>query len=738
MYEILRQEPGGSFSDLWYRVGPMRPQISAHCRVIRQRFGPRTTFIVEDPSGGQFYRLTESAHFFLGLLDGRRSVQDAWESCVSQLGDESPTQRECVELLSRLQAFGLLSGQGPIAPELVEQRRRRARSTRLKARTGYGMSLTLPLLNPDPWLTRAEHILRLVFSRAGFAAWLLLLASGAYHIVAGRHKLSDQLNHVLDPANLFWVSVIFLGLRALHELGHAAACKAMGARTTEIGIILMMLILPFPYCDASNAWRLPEIWKRVVVSAGGVMFELPVAALAAIIWARSDDPTVVSLCFNVMFISGFTTLLFNLNPLLRYDGYYILSDLTGITNLWQRSRDLWKFLMERGLFGVRGVRPPPIADRREFWILLLYGIFSMPYRVFVTFTIVFFVWSNPHYMTLGAVLAAISVVMFLIWPLVQAAWYLATAPVLMAHRTRAIGSVAAILGAALLVLAVIPMPAAEYAPGIVHAAREQSLRTPEEGFINRVHAEVGDQVAAGDVIFTIRNVELETARDSAAAARDQALAESDSASADSPASRDVARKRLSHAQAELDRLESRIASLRMVAQVSGVLVPDGGTAIDLQNSVGRFAPRGALLARIVETERPIVRAVISDRDQAYLFRRGTLGDPSALGVSASVRFSGRESDEFPATLVRVAAASTRRVSDPALAADVRGDVLLDPSDPDSKTSLLPQFIVEVRPTDATPAPLGLRARVRLGVANEPLVSQWLRRIAQLFGEQSQI
>src|SRR5213079_2989480 len=105
MLKLLREDVTSSFSDLWYRLGPTRPRLSAHAQVARQRFGGQTTHIVEDPASGQYYRITDSAYFFIGLLDGRRTVDQAWEACNAQLGDLAPTQRECVDLLSKLQLY---------------------------------------------------------------------------------------------------------------------------------------------------------------------------------------------------------------------------------------------------------------------------------------------------------------------------------------------------------------------------------------------------------------------------------------------------------------------------------------------------------------------------------------------------------------------------------------------------------------------------------------------------------
>src|SRR5262245_25835270 len=200
MLKILREDVTSSFSDLWYRLGATRPRLSPHARVTRQRFGAHASYIVEDPASGNYYRLSEPAYFFIGLLDGRRTVNDAWEACNAQLGDDAPTQRECVELLSRLQLYGCLSGDLPLAPDMVELRRREARQRRVQRRTGRGVSMTIPLFNPEPMLERCKHLLALLFSTWGAAAWLIVVGFALYRVVVRREALADGLSGVLNPS----------------------------------------------------------------------------------------------------------------------------------------------------------------------------------------------------------------------------------------------------------------------------------------------------------------------------------------------------------------------------------------------------------------------------------------------------------------------------------------------------------------------------------------------------------
>ncbi len=742
MLELLRQNVSGTFSDLWYRVGPTRPRLSAHAQVIRQKFGRHTAYIVEDPAAGQYFRLSESAYFFVGLLDGRRSVDAAWEACNAQLGDGAPTQRECVELLSKLQLFGLLSGDLPLAADMIELRRREAATRKVQQRTGRGVSMTIPLLNPEPWLERWKNVLTPLFSRWGAAVWLGVVVFALYRVFVNRAALSDSLNGVLAPSNLVWIGLVFIVLRAWHELGHAAACKAMGGRCTEVGMMLIALVLPFPYCDTSSAWRMPEVWKRVLVSAGGVIFETFLAALAAIAWSymgRDDSGLVRTVLFNAMVISGVTTIIFNLNPLLRYDGYYILSDLTGTANLAQRSMELVKYLFTKGLYRTGG-RPPHVRSLGEFWVLLTYGLLSWPYRMLIVVGIVLILWSDPRYLTLGAVIAVVAGVMWFVWPLLKSVGFLLTSPTLIGRRVRAVTVTVCLFGGIGAGLSLVPAPAAGYALGTVEPQLIEPLRPSEDGFVEVVHVRPGERVNKGDPIITIYNGEVMAQLAAARAAVDGAQAELDSAMSGSYTDRVLAESRLRQLELALARAEERAAGLIIRAAAPGFVVPAAGLGTDMDRLVGGFFTKGSLLGTVASTDRLLVRCVVADRDRGYVFRE-RVGE-AVEGVRASVRVRGRAGDEIDAVVTRSAPAGSRRIVSESLTSQAGGELITDPTDPQNATSVAPHWLVELEPRlgegdDISAWKPGLRARVRFSVEPEPLLTQWWRWFRQYVGDRAE-
>ena len=732
MLGLLKQDISGSFSDLWYRVGPTSPRLSPHARVTQQRAGMDAVYIVEDPAGGDYYRLSASAYFFLGLLDGRRTVNDAWDACNAQLGDDAPTQRECIDLLSKLQYYGLLSGELPLAADMIELRHREAAAKRRRRRTGSGLSLVIPLVNPERVLERSKHLFAPLFSPGGFATWLVLVLTALYFVFTNRAALFSQLNGVLDPSNLLHVSVLFILIRAWHEFGHAAACKAMGGRCTEIGLMLVAYLLPFPYCDTSSAWRFPEVRKRVIVSAGGMYFETFLAAIAAIVWANtsSDATTLRMLMYNVMFVCGVTTLVFNANPLMRYDGYYILSDMSGSANLAQRAAELTKFLLNRHVFKVASARPPMVQSESEFWLLLSYNLLSFPYRIFVSFGIVLFLWSDQRYFTLGAILAVASAALWIVWPLLKSLGFLAVSPTLLGRRARAVGITAGLAALVLLAIGAIPMPSASYAPGVLEARQREPIRPMEDGYIESVLVQEGDTVKPGDVIATLRNPDVIVDLAKAEADFGKAQAFSNAASKGTPGEQAIAAIRLEQTGKALTRARDRYAALTVRAGIAGRIAPSPGASRRLRDLPGYYVSRGALLGLVATTDDLIVRSVVSDRDHAFIF------DNREAAPTAALRIRGEAGTVIPATIARIVPVGSRDVSERSLTTEAGGDIVLDPRDKDRRTALTPQFLVElepgVRPESWQP---GLRGNVRFDTPPRPLLSQWWRRLRQYVDDQ---
>ncbi len=723
---MFQREITPTFSDIWHRVGDSRPRLSPHVHIVRQRFGRGVAYVLEEPAGGTYHRLSESAYRFAGLLDGHRTVDEAWDACAVQLGDEAPTQKECIDLLSQLDTSGLLIGDVPVWSDMLEHRQTRARQSRVRKRFGNGLFACVPLVNPDRWLDRTRHLYQWFFTWRGAWAWWVVAALAAWSLLSnlGRFAQEMRLDAMLSPTNLAIVGVVFLCLRVVHELGHAMACKAMGGRCTEIGLMLVALVLPLPYCDATSSWRFPETWRRVLVAAAGVIFESFFAGIAAILWAHSEPGVFSSVCYNVMFVSGVATLVFNLNPLLRYDGYYILSDVLGIPNLAQRATEMWKYLLVRFAFGVRSLKAPQVADRREAVAVMLFASLSLPYRLVVAGSICLAV--SARYSSLGLVLAVACACVMLIWPLLKGVGYLLWSPVLLGRRSRAVAIVGITLLALTIGLGVVPVRDRIYVPGWVRAETSVSVRPMESGYVVEVLAEAGEIVEAGTPLLRMENPELIEELGIAAAKLEQSRVSRDEAEMKSPAEYRAADAQVRYAEEAHAKAASRVESLVVVAAGSGRLIALGASDSDWRNLVGSYLSKGTMLGHVSTVDNLRVRALVDDREIGHAFAHES-------GVRASVRIRGMASDVIPATITRVAAAGSRDLSNPAVTTAAGGEIAAQRSGERSLTALTPQFEVDLA-LDTLPRAVmqGQRARIRFEFGRTPIAIQWSRRIGQFW------
>jgi len=474
-----------TFSESWYRVAELRPRLRSTVQVHRQHYRGRMWHVLQDPSSNQFFRLNEAAYRFVALLDGRKNVAEVWRICSDQLGDGAPTQGEAIQLLGQLYTSNLLHAElPPDAQGLFKRYEKRVR----REVQGYLMNLLfirIPLIDPENFLNAWVGAVSWLFSWLGFALWMGLIGTGLYFVINSWSELSDRAESVLDVDNLPFLYLAFILIKICHEFGHAFMCKTFGKRTGTGGEVHVMGIMflvftPMPYVDASSAWAFRSRRHRILVGMGGMLIELAIAAVAATVWANIQAGALRSICYNAMFVASVSTILFNANPLLRYDGYYILSDILEIPNLAQRSKQYIYYLVKKYVWNVRQARSPAHTGGEKAWFLF-YGVASTVYRVFICVRILLFI-ADKLFM-LGAILAVAAAVTWVLVPLGKFVHYLLTSGELMRVRGRAILTTLLVLAAILVGVGFVPAPDRFRLDGIVEPRQLQLVHAAEDGFV---------------------------------------------------------------------------------------------------------------------------------------------------------------------------------------------------------------------------------------------------------------
>jgi len=704
------------FSPSWYRVAELRPRLRGHAVIHRHVYRGQVWFVLQDRASARLHRFTPQAHGIIGLMDGERTVQAIWEAAGESFGDEAPTQDQVIELLGRLHQADLLQTQARPDADETQRRHEKAERSRFGQRVKNPLAIRIPLFDPDRALDHLQPLARALFSPAGAVCWLALVLAGLGAVGANADALLAQAAaNAFDARNLLLIALVFPLVKLAHEAGHALAVKRWGGQVHEVGVMLLVLA-PLPYVDASGAAAFADKHRRIAVSAAGIAVELALAALAAIAWVKLEPGLARDVAFAVMLIGGVSTLLFNGNPLLRFDGYYVLADLIEIPNLAQRSRRFLGFLVLKHLFGVSDARSPVTAPGEAAWFLF-YGIAAAVYRVVVAVAII--AWVAGRFFFVGVVLAVFVAMQMLVFPLLKQLDFLLRSPMLGRRRVWAVGLSAGLTAAATALLLLAPVPLVTTAQGVVWLPEDATVRTAARGFVRVAHVAPGDRVHAGQLLFELEDplldAELEVlrARISELEVRKAVEAFRDRVKAG------IIDEQLATVRKELAREHERAARLAVRSPGEGFLVIPGGG-----DPLGRYVRQGDELATVVDRGSLEVRAVVAQQDIALVRERL---------ASVQVRFAHRPGQILPARLVREVPSANFLLPSAVLGTRGGGAIPVDPGDRRGLKVARKLFQVELAlPGTAPAADVGQRVHVRFGHGEEPLAWQWGRRLEQMF------
>ncbi|MEE9308612.1 MAG: PqqD family peptide modification chaperone, partial [Spirochaetia bacterium] len=422
------------FHESWYRIANEHICLRASVQIRRQRFRGSLWYVLYDPFNNEFFRLRPSAYRFVARLNLNQTVEEVWKEVMSQHPDDAPGQEDVIQLLAQLYHANLLHYDLPAdSAKLFERYRERKQKIR-RATLMSIMFFRIPLFDPDNLLKRLLPLARVVMSPFGVALWIGVVAGAIKALIDNWAQVGVQTQAILAPTNLPLLYLALILIKTLHEFGHAFAVRRFGGEVHTMGI-MFLIFNPLPYMDATAAWAFRSKWKRVFVGAAGIITEVFVAACAVFIWANTGPGVINALAYNMMFIASVSTVLFNINPLLRFDGYYILSDLLDIPNLHAQSSQHLRHLVERYAFGYKKSQSPAVNFSEGFW-LTFFGILSGLYKLVVFTTILLFV--ADRFLLLGILMAVVCAVTWIMAPLIRLVQYLASSPRLERTRLRAI------------------------------------------------------------------------------------------------------------------------------------------------------------------------------------------------------------------------------------------------------------------------------------------------------------
>jgi putative peptide zinc metalloprotease protein len=700
----------------WYRVANVRPRLRSHARIHRHHFRGQLWYILQDRTSGRFHRFSPEAYLIISLMTGERTVEQIWEIACARLQDDVLTQDEIIGLLGQLHSADVLYGDTPPFFEELSDRGRRQRQRKLIMSFMNPLALRIPLLDPDRFLNVTAALLRSLFSWFGLAVYIAVVAYGC--VLWGQHwsELTTNIaSRVLATESILLLVITYPVVKALHELGHAYAVKRFGGHVHEIGVMLLVF-MPVPYVDASDSAAFQEKWQRAFVGAAGILVELLLAAIAMVLWVNSEEGTFRALMFSVMLIGGVSTVLFNGNPLLRFDGYYVLSDILEIPNLGSRANQYIGYLVKRYAFGLAGAQSPVTAEGERFW-LFSYAIASFAYRLFITAAIVVLVANQ--FFVIGVLVAFWSLILMLGVPAFKQLRFLFTSPALVRNRKRALTVVGASLAACVAIVLAVPLPYSTLAEGIVWVRGDGVVHAAADGVVAEVATPPNTEIRPGKLLLQLD--------DPGAGARVQLLearvAELDHRRAmldiTNQTEAKIAREELRQAQADLALARQRVSDLGVRSLADGQFVLPRATDL-----IGRFVRKGDVLGYVARFEEPVILAIVPE-DSADVVRQRTR--------QLQVSFVGSPQAVHAARIAREVPTLAANLPNRALSTLGGGQINLDPTDPRKEKTIGNLLHLEIRLLGAFNADrIGERAHVRFFHGFEPLAGRIYRASRQVF------
>lgn len=708
---------GAFLSADWYRVAALCPRVRRQVNFHRQVFRGRVWHVVQDHQSGAFNRLTAQGHYLFGRMDGGQSVETLWQDACQRFPDDPPSQSDVIHLLSQLYQADLITADNTPDMEELAARAKRQAWRQWTSRVSNPLAMRLPLFDPDPFLQRTAWLVAPVFTRLAAVLWLCLMAVALWLAAANWQELTATASDTaLLGGNLLLMSLLYPLIKLLHELGHGYATRHWGGEVREVGF-LILLFVPVPYVDASQSLAFASKWQRAGVASAGILVELTLAAVALIFWLNAEPGLAREAAFNILLIGSVSTLVFNGNPLLRFDGYFILSDLIEIPNLGLQANRYFWHLVQRHLLKIRHLADPPRDLGERLW-LLGYAVLSFVYRTLIVVAIAIYI--AGRFATVGLLLAIFALFTAIVWPLLKGGWFLARSPLLMRLRQRA---VLVSLGAAallMLVLFAVPMPYVTVANGVFWPDARSILRADAEGFVAEVLVPPGATVVAGQPVLRLEDPTLDSRLEVASSDVRQLELEAGAVRMTDRVQALMLDQQLIYACQRLADLQDIAAHLTLNSPAAGQVYLPGDSA-DLP---GRLVRKGEALGYVWPVAAPVLRVAVHQAE-AELVRTRTVAVDFVLKRDSHHRASARISAWVPD--------STLDLPSKALSTEADGDIVPDPTDPSGMKAVQSLYLFEVTPDHPIRQPLiGERALVRFDHGAEPYGWRILRSLRQIF------
>ncbi len=479
----------------------------------RQTYQGEISWVVKDPISLRYYRLKEEQYALWDMLDGQVTLEQLKDELQRRFPQLRVTYSRIQSLLWMLHRSGLLISKSIGQGQQLWERDQKERAGRFYARWLSILWIRLPGVDPDRFLARLYPFLRWLYQPAVVTGSLLLMISALLLVTVQFQEFSTRLpafHEFFAARNIAWLMVTLALTKVLHELGHGLTCKHFGGECHQMGI-MFLVFTPCLYCDTSDAWMLPSKWHRAAIDTAGMYVELILASIATWIWWYSEPGLLHYLCLSTMFVCSVSALLFNANPLLRYDGYYILSDLVEVPNLAHRSRTALLGILRSLCLGLPWDKESTLPPRQR-GLFAAYALASVCYRWMVLILILWFlstVFAPYGLEPIGHLAIAVTLIGSVVLPLWKSLRYLAAPGRMRQVKKPRLFATSLVVTACVILACFTPLPHRVMAPVTVEPHNAERVYVNVAGTLSTIDVIPGDAVAERQTLASLSSPELE-------------------------------------------------------------------------------------------------------------------------------------------------------------------------------------------------------------------------------------
>ena len=604
------------------------PALRGDLIVTQQLFEGRSYYVVKDPISLQYFRMTAEDYFLATLFDGKRTFAQVREHYIARhrhvLLEYSPEElnERVLRFANDLALMQFLTVQGQrLKARFDAARQKKAGKSFLYNLANKIFFVRFSLFDPDRVFGRMAKPLWWMWTKPTLWISSIIILLGAIVFLRNYTHVGSALGNLFSFHNvlLMWVTTFFI--KSIHELGHGLTCKHFGGEVHEVGV-MALVFTPYFFVNVSDCWVMPNRMHRVLVSAAGIYVELILAAFAVFFWAIVQPGAMKDFLFNIIFIASVSTIIFNANPLMRFDGYYIMTDLIEVPNLQAKSRALIQHQLNRVLFGPsnkEGALARLPLPKKRFWLFYTYAVLSWIYGYYIIYQLAIFM--EPHLQPFGLEglanwFSALALTSWVIMPLI--AYYKSLAlkredwkP---QGRLRRLGTFAAIALGIFGAACFLPVELTIKRAGAVQLAEPDEIRSESPGFIEEVFVKEGEKVAAGQKIARLRNRQTEQLLIATEARFKMAEAEVQRAvGLDKPAE-------LKGAESTRAALEARLKDARHDVEKLTLRSKTGGTVLtrDLEKRLGLALKHNEILCEIAQLNPMRIKVALSEKQVRHV------------------------------------------------------------------------------------------------------------------------